>query len=76
MDITTEADNILNGVADTCNPNSPLFEDRVAIEKTPGLELVLIMLSSQYKQLLLAKLAFGIGVYLGLQHQRLKNLSR
>jgi hypothetical protein len=76
MDITKEADNILNGVADTCNPNSPLYEDRIAIDNTPGLELALIMLSCHYKNLMLARLAFGIGVYLGLQYQQLKNLSR
>lgn len=71
-----ESNVLLYAVADSCNPQHPLFNDRVAIASTIGAELAIIRLVQHYDPLSAAKMSFGLGVYLGLQYQQLKNLAR
>ena len=74
--IITESNNLLMAVSNTCNPSNPLYCDRMAIEGIVGAELSIIRLVHAYDPLSAAKLSFGLGVYLGLQYQQLKNIVR
>jgi hypothetical protein len=69
-----ESNILLYAVADTCNPNHPLFNDRVAIEETAGAQLSVERLARVYDPLTACKLSFGLGVYLGLQYNKLNKM--
>lgn len=69
-----ESNILLYAVANTCNPNHPLFKDRLAIEGTVGAQLSIERLARSYDPFTAAKLSFGLGVYLGLQYNKLNKM--
>lgn len=69
-----ESNILLYAVADTCNPNHPLFKDRLAIEGTVGAQLSIERLAQAYDPLSACRLSFGLGVYLGLQYHKLNKM--
>jgi hypothetical protein len=71
-----EAQRLLIGVADSLKESHPFFKERCQIEATPQKELALMILASksQFSRLDVAKLSFGLGVYLCQQRKQLNKI--
>lgn len=71
-----EAQRLLLGVADSLKEDHPYFTERCQIEATPQKELALMILASKshFSRLDVAKLSFGLGVYLCQQQHQINKL--
>jgi hypothetical protein len=74
--ILEESNNLLNAVADSCDPKDPIFKDRMAIENMPATEISIKRLANSYEKYKACRLCFGLGVYMGLQYHKLKELEK
>ena len=71
-----EAQRLLIGVADSLKEEHPFFKERCQIEATPQKEMALMILASKgsFSRLDVARLSFGLGVYLCQQHSRINKI--
>jgi hypothetical protein len=77
-EIIIEAQNLINAVTESLNPKSSLYKDHFAIEgiKHKDLALQFICMMKQSDPITIAKMSFNMGVYLGLQQRKLKEIER
>jgi hypothetical protein len=71
-----EAQSLINAITESLNPKSPFYKEHFAIEciKHKDLALQFICIMKQSDPLTIAKMSFNMGVYLGIQHRKLKEM--